>query len=120
MVTPFSSHFFSTPVVGVVFFRLDFQAGFGQVLLQQIRRDAKLTERKILRLAKQHQRFTDLWEGWKWRLARNPLQDAVAISGKPNWWIIKTIDWTGAGIPNVLILYRVTPDEVYIHLIVEA
>ncbi|HSH86812.1 MAG TPA: hypothetical protein VK958_06110 [Methylophilus sp.] len=59
-------------------------------------------------------RINDLWEGWKWRLARGPQEDAVQITGT-NAWIIKTADYSEFGTPkSMTILFDFNEDEVNI------
>jgi hypothetical protein len=64
----------------------------------------------------EYERFDELWIGWTWRLARDPLAEAFQLPGiDPPAYLIKSGDLSRYGLPSsVTILYRVTEDEVII------
>jgi hypothetical protein len=67
------------------------------------------------RYRKQYRRFGEFWNGWSWRLARDPLAEAFQLPGvEPPTYLIKSGDLTSYDLPSVTILYRVTEDEVLV------
>jgi hypothetical protein len=76
------------------------------------------TSAELDRLRKEYPRFDDWWvNGWSWRLARDPFEDAVPIPGaNPTVYLLKTSpnhpDW---GFPFMLtFMYRVTDGEIFL------
>ncbi len=61
-------------------------------------------------------RLEQLWEAWKWRLARGPEEDAVKVTGtNPQAYLIKTWDFSEHGMPmSITILYTFDENEVQI------
>jgi hypothetical protein len=59
-------------------------------------------------------RFEQLWEGWSWRLARNPFIDATPIPGtNPQEYLLRTPQLQVYGMPHSLTLrYTVSDDLV--------
>jgi hypothetical protein len=67
-------------------------------------------------LRKDYKRFEELWMGWSWRLARDPLADAYRIPEvEPPTYLIKSGDLSHYDMPSaVTILYRFTDEDVTI------
>lgn len=65
---------------------------------------------------KQYPRIDELWEGWKWRLSRDPFTDAVPVRGSnPPAFLIKSPDLTAYGLPSgMTILYTFNNECVYV------
>jgi hypothetical protein len=61
-------------------------------------------------------RFEEFWEGWSWRLARNPAVHAYSIPDvTPPAYLIKSPDLSQYGLPHsVTILYRFDAEQVSI------
>lgn len=60
-------------------------------------------------------RLDELWDGWKWRLSRDPTRDAVPLGSPPVAYIVKTADLTAYGLPTgMAILFTISDTEVNI------
>ena len=61
-------------------------------------------------------RLEEVLEAWEWRLARDPLRDAMILkSGNPGLYMVKTPDLSAYGLPKAItFLYKVTEDDVTI------
>lgn len=67
-------------------------------------------------LFKRFPRFEQVWEGWSWRLAKDPALDATQIPGlHPPVFMVRTPDFSQYKIPvEVTIFYEWDDDEVKI------
>lgn len=72
---------------------------------------------ELERAAVRYRRIEKWWEGWKWRLARDPRRDAFPIPGtKPQQYLIKTVDFSNWGAPaSSTFLYTFDDNEVQIY-----
>ncbi len=61
-----------------------------------------------------YNRIDDLYEGLKWRLARQPDDAHVPIPDVEGFHTIKTIRWLIEGVPVIQAVYRITDDEIII------
>jgi hypothetical protein len=77
--------------------------------------------RELERLTAAYPRFDDWWtNGWSWRLARDPITDAIPISGtNPPFYLLKTSPFhADLGFPFTLtFMYRVTDNDVQLEAI---
>lgn len=68
----------------------------------------------LSKAAGEYHRVEDLWDGWKWRLARDPRRDATPIPDvEPTTYLIRTALFPDA--PELTILF--TYDEDYVDII---
>jgi hypothetical protein len=67
-------------------------------------------------LRETYARFEEVWDGWTWRLCRDPLTDAVQVHGSnPQAFLIKFPDLSNYGFPpTVRVLYTFTDNELNI------
>jgi hypothetical protein len=52
-------------------------------------------------------RFSDLYEGIKWRLARKPEESGEPVPDFEGYYTLKTPNWIIEGVPVVQVLYKV-------------
>jgi hypothetical protein len=64
--------------------------------------------------AKSYPRIEEVWDAWKWRLARDPFRDATLL--RDNLYLIRTVpELTSYGLPSgITILYEPNDNEVHI------
>jgi hypothetical protein len=84
-------------------------------------RETRRARDQLDRLAANHQRFTEMWEGVWWLLQRNPTDPEVGalIPGKKTTYILKTFDFLAIGLPTLAVVYSVTDPEKRIVEIIE-
>ncbi len=72
----------------------------------------------VAEIAKQctlNQRFEELWDGWKWRLARDPISDSVEIDGQQGARLVKSDPRNVAyGLPTLTLVYTYDENEVVV------
>ncbi len=61
-----------------------------------------------------HPRIDDLYEGLKWRLARQPSTNHIPVPDMVGFYTIKTQQWGIDGVPVLQALYKVTDNEIII------
>lgn len=64
------------------------------------------------RAAEEYSHFEDLWSGLEWLLAHDPL--AGEFAQEPGWYAIRTPDWSIEGVPEVVVGYRFTDEDVFL------
>lgn len=69
----------------------------------------------IASAAKTYPRIIELFDGWKWRLAREAGQVGVSVQGtNPPKFLLKTPPMDLIGLPTLLMIYSFDDDHVYI------
>lgn len=77
-------------------------------------RDEHRVSYKIAKAAQSYPRIEDLYEGWKWRLARDPNVGVPLTSKNPGYRVLRTHNFGVATIPNAVILYRYDANTVFV------
>lgn len=64
-------------------------------------------------LERKSPRFEQLWDGWSWRLARDPFTDATPVPNtSPQEYLIKTPPLSIYGVPHTLTFRYTVTNEV--------
>ncbi len=74
--------------------------------------ESHVAEKTITEAINAYPRLEDAWEGWKWRLARDPERDATMLEGPPKRLVIKTPVFPS--VPPITIHYHFDEKEVTI------
>ncbi|HKO52131.1 MAG TPA: hypothetical protein VJV79_30695 [Polyangiaceae bacterium] len=76
-------------------------------------------EKELAAASKKFPRFEQVWNGWTWRLARGPLDGAVAVSEtNPPAYLVKAPDFGHyEDLPAAVVILFELPDDDHVVLI---
>lgn len=75
--------------------------------------EEELVERRIEQAISKAPRLNEMWDGIKWRLARNPEKGQLLEVGN-DYYAVKSITWAPGGVPSITVVYRFDDEYVYI------
>lgn len=78
-------------------------------------REAEDIEPTLRAASEKYPRIEEVWEGWKWRLARGPQAGYKLPGATPTMYLIKSEGSETLQIPALTILYAFDDDHVDIH-----
>lgn len=70
----------------------------------------------LKRAKEEYPRIEEMFDGIKWKLARNPVHQATKVlNGEVLLgYVLRTISWKAGRVPSLTVVYRVTEDEIFV------
>lgn len=78
--------------------------------------EERIVSASIKRTKQEYPRIEEMFDGFKWVLARNPFRGATAVrEGQVIvGYVLKSKAWKGGRVPSIKITYKVTEHEVIV------